>query len=263
MRDGRCPAHTVDWLVLMRRLPAQRMLDRLIAEGGVAAKTSTRWSACWPTSTAAPRSPATAGGIPGALPARAGGQPRGAVAAAVPPAAAPRQRSTASTPRCCGTAALLRDAPPTGRIVDGHGDLRPEHVCLLRPPGGHRLPRVQRRVAPGRSRSTNSASSRSSAKWPVRPGSARDSWPPALAAPGRCAAARAAAPVHRVPALLRARLAMAHLLDPQPRTPLKWAPLAQRYVDRSLAALASLETRPRGVLAPATARSAQPSRGTP
>ncbi len=38
-------------------------------------------------------------------------------------------------------------------------------------------------------------------------------------------------------ALLRARLAMAHLLDPQPRTPQKWPPQAQRYIDRALAAL--------------------------
>jgi len=30
---------------------------------------------------------------------------------------------------------------------------------------------------------------------------------------------------------------VAHLLDAQPRTPHKWAPLAQRYLDRSLTAL--------------------------
>jgi hypothetical protein len=34
---------------------------------------------------------------------------------------------------------------------------------------------------------------------------------------------------------------MAHLLDPQPRTPQKWSPLAQRYVQRALAALDDLE----------------------
>jgi aminoglycoside phosphotransferase family enzyme len=38
-------------------------------------------------------------------------------------------------------------------------------------------------------------------------------------------------------ALLRARLAMAHLLDPEPRTPERWTPLAQRYVDRALRSL--------------------------
>lgn len=40
---------------------------------------------------------------------------------------------------------------------------------------------------------------------------------------------------------LRARLAMAHLLDPQPRTPHKWTPLAQRCVQRALIALDDLE----------------------
>jgi hypothetical protein len=44
-------------------------------------------------------------------------------------------------------------------------------------------------------------------------------------------------------ALLRARLAMAHLLDPQPRTPEKWPPLAQRYVERALVALHALDTK--------------------
>jgi len=39
-------------------------------------------------------------------------------------------------------------------------------------------------------------------------------------------------------AQLRARLALAHLLEPQPRTPQKWTPLAQRYLQRSAVALA-------------------------
>ena len=37
-------------------------------------------------------------------------------------------------------------------------------------------------------------------------------------------------------ALLRARLAVAHLLDPQPRSPAKWIPLGERYVASALAA---------------------------
>jgi aminoglycoside phosphotransferase family enzyme len=31
-------------------------------------------------------------------------------------------------------------------------------------------------------------------------------------------------------AVLRARLALAHLLDPMPREPAKWQPLARRYL---------------------------------
>jgi hypothetical protein len=33
---------------------------------------------------------------------------------------------------------------------------------------------------------------------------------------------------------------MAHLLEPQPRTPLKWPPLARRYLQRSVTALERL-----------------------
>jgi len=41
--------------------------------------------------------------------------------------------------------------------------------------------------------------------------------------------------------LLRARLAMAHLLDVQPRTPEHWPPLAQRYIQRGMRALDAME----------------------
>ena len=46
-------------------------------------------------------------------------------------------------------------------------------------------------------------------------------------------------------AMLRARLAMAHLLDPQPRTPQRWPPQARRYVAVALAALDALDALPR------------------
>jgi hypothetical protein len=39
-------------------------------------------------------------------------------------------------------------------------------------------------------------------------------------------------------ALVRARLALAHLLDSPPRTPARWKPLAQRYVAGAREALA-------------------------
>ena len=41
-------------------------------------------------------------------------------------------------------------------------------------------------------------------------------------------------------ALLRARLAVAHLLDPQPRLPQRWQPLARRYLAHCLDALEPL-----------------------
>jgi hypothetical protein len=39
-------------------------------------------------------------------------------------------------------------------------------------------------------------------------------------------------------ALVRARLALAHLLDAEPRTPARWQPQAQRYVAAAREALA-------------------------
>jgi len=48
-------------------------------------------------------------------------------------------------------------------------------------------------------------------------------------------------------ALLRARLAMAHLLDPQPRTPQRWTPQAQRYIAHALQALQGLDAQRRSV----------------
>jgi aminoglycoside phosphotransferase family enzyme len=39
-------------------------------------------------------------------------------------------------------------------------------------------------------------------------------------------------------AVLRARLSLAHLLDPVPREPAKWAPQARRYLDLARTALA-------------------------
>jgi aminoglycoside phosphotransferase family enzyme len=41
-------------------------------------------------------------------------------------------------------------------------------------------------------------------------------------------------------AVLRARLSLAHLLDPVPREPQKWAPQARQYLDLAEQALAPL-----------------------
>jgi aminoglycoside phosphotransferase family enzyme len=136
--------------------------------------------------------------------------------------------------------AALRERAARGRIVDGHGDLRPEHVYLLQPPvvidclefnAGLRQVDVFDELA-----FLGLECEMANAAWIG----------PRLA--GTCARALGDTPAPPLMplytayrALLRARLAMAHLLDPQPRTPQKWAPLAQRYVERCLAALDELE----------------------
>jgi aminoglycoside phosphotransferase family enzyme len=125
---------TIDWLVVMRRLPADRMLDQVIAR-----------SAFGPTEMA-----------------RLAERLADFYAAASPAAIAPRayrdrfvreqaaNRSIlAATPDDGSSvpehlldrleAALVRFGPlleqraREGQVVDGHGDLRPEHICMTEP----------------------------------------------------------------------------------------------------------------------------------
>jgi uncharacterized protein len=137
-------------------------------------------------------------------------------------------------------AALLRHAAllgaRTGHLVDGHGDLRPEHVWLLDPPvviDCLEFNPALREVDPFEELSFLALECEmAGAPWI-----------------GTHLIASLAAALHeRVsPALLhlytarlalrRARLAMAHLLDPLPRAPQRWPPLAQRYVDRAASTL--------------------------
>jgi len=126
-------------------------------------------------------------------------------------------------------AASLEDRVERGRVVEGHGDLRPEHVCLSDPPViidclefSHALRLVDpfdeltfltleceflgagwigehiiERCAEGLD--DNPAPHLLEFYWTYR-------------------------------ACLRARIALAHLLEPNPRTPEKWIPLARRYL---------------------------------
>jgi len=134
----------------------------------------------------------------------------------------------------------LHERVAQGRLVDGHGDLRSEHVCLLRPPVvidciefNARL----REVDPYDELAfLGLECDMAGADW-IGPqlieGCAR-AWNDTL--PVRLLHLYTA-----VRALLRARLAMAHLLDAQPRTPQRWAPTARRYLERGLRALDAFE----------------------
>jgi len=122
----------VDWLIHMRRLPADRMLDRLVAAGTlregdlrpVIALLAGFYRACAPAPLA-----------PGEFRARfAAGIADNAKELSLPEAGLPaslvedvcaRQRATLER-----DAALFERRVAEGRVVEGHGDLRPEHVCL-------------------------------------------------------------------------------------------------------------------------------------
>lgn len=130
----------------------------------------------------------------------------------------------------------LRARAAAGLVLDGHGDLRPEHVCLTDPPvviDCLEFNRALRLVDPYDELAfLDLECRRLGAGWigPLVTGivaeriGARPS--PALAA--FYLAFRA---------LVRARLTLVHLLEPDPREPAKWQPLAREYLDLAEAAL--------------------------
>lgn len=239
--EAQLPAagETVDWLVVMRRLPQERMLADLLAQGQVqrrdidavvavlgafyrnapkAALSGPQYLARFERELAVNREVLLGQQfhLPDARPAL--------------------DRLDAAL---FERAALLRQRAGAGCVVDGHGDLRPEHVCMLEPPvviDCLEFNAQLRQVDPFDEVAYLSLEcDMAGATWigpQLQSGCARalgDAAPPALML--FYTAYRAS---------LRARLAIAHLLDAQPRTPQKWAPLARRYIERVLRATAAL-----------------------
>jgi aminoglycoside phosphotransferase family enzyme len=125
----------VDWLVHMRRLPGARMLDWMIATGveeadvRPAALLLARFFAQAPaieSSGAAYRERLAEG--------TRGDERELCRREFALPADRVRSLATAQLAFVEKRAALFDDRVRDGRIVEGHGDLRPEHVCLAEPP---------------------------------------------------------------------------------------------------------------------------------
>ncbi len=138
-------------------------------------------------------------------------------------------RHDAALAQCEG---WLRQRADDGHIVDGHGDLRPEHVCLSRPPvviDCLEFNASLRQVDPyGEIAFLALECDMAGAPWigPRLLQGCCDAW-------GNTPPAELMHLYTAHHALVRARLAMAHLLDPQPRTPDKWPVVAQTYVRRA------------------------------
>jgi len=126
----------VDWLVKMRRLPAERMLDRMIRAGSVQADDVRRivgtlcrfYRGCAPVAMGEGEyRERFAAGIAANL------LELGAMEFALPSATF---ESTCARQRAFleHAAALFDERVRGGHIVEGHGDLRPEHICLEQPP---------------------------------------------------------------------------------------------------------------------------------
>ncbi|MCW5657268.1 MAG: hypothetical protein KIT60_06170 [Burkholderiaceae bacterium] len=233
-------AATLDWLVWMHRLPAGRMLDRVIAGGALQAREIDAVADLLSTFYRG----ATVVAIDGAE-YTLRFQREQAISREVllrpqfriDGATEALDRLDAALQRHAG---LLAQRARAGRIVDGHGDLRPEHICLLQPPVvfdclefNARL----RQVDP-LDELAFLALECTLAGAPCVVRHLLDRCATALHDDAAPSALWQLYTAYR--ALLRARLAMAHLLDPQPRTPQRWAPLAQRYVGHALQALQEL-----------------------
>lgn len=231
---------TVDWLVWMRRLPRERMLDARLAAGTLAVS---EIDALVEVLAGFYRQAVRTAPDPAAYWARFEREHAVDCEVLLRPQFQLRGASEALGRFAEALAAgrpLLRERAEQARIVDGHGDLRPEHVALLDPPvviDCLEFNAALRQVDPFDELCFLALECElADAPW-VGPrlleGCARAlDERPGDALLHLYAAARA---------LLRARLAMAHLLDPQPRTPERWPPQAQRYVDRARTALQAFE----------------------
>lgn len=228
-----CPSgtRTLDWLVRMRRLPRERMLDVLVERRAVAPRDI---DALADTLFAFYRA------LPPVRPPDDGYVARfereharnrevlcdarlGLAAEAGPVLDGFGRALAAHAPR-------LRARVAAGRVVDGHGDLRPEHVCLLETPvviDALEFNAELRLVDPiDEAAQLGVECDALGAPWIGPRLAAR------LADGLQDPEGLALLPFYRAwRALLRARLALAHLLEPTPRRPERWAPLARRFIE--------------------------------
>lgn len=231
---------TLDWAVLMRRLDEAHLLDRRIAARAV---TAPQIDALGQTLSAFYRGAACVPMAPGEYLGRLHREcalHREMLVRrrlSLPGAADALQRYAQALDR---HADLLESRVRERRIVEGHGDLRPEHICLCDPPriiDALEFSPLLRQVDPMDELAFLGLECElAGASW-IGPrlvaavGRALDDDPAPMLLP-LYAASRA---------LLRARLSMAHLLDAQPRTPERWQPQAARYLERARRALDSID----------------------
>lgn len=130
------PGTAVDWLVKMKRLPAERMLDRRIAAGGLRRRevvpAAARLASFYVDAIAAP---VDGRGYREHLADGIRSDRRELVKRTYGLPVADVRRIAEEQLRYVEQARDLLDARvSTGRVVEGHGDLRPEHICLTEPP---------------------------------------------------------------------------------------------------------------------------------
>lgn len=251
----------VDWLVQMRRLPRDRMLDRLILDGAAEPGMIDRLgdlllpfyrraaSSRWPVERHLARFAQTAREDEAVLLDPALAFADGAVVELLD-----HHRTEAALVQ-----PLIVDRAVRGHVVEGHGDLRPEHVCMTEPPQVFdcvEFDLARRMVDPWEEVALLGLEcARLGAGW-VAPALHRRLASALEPPPGELIAF-----YWRDRAILRARLALHHLADPAPRLPLRWRPLARLYLDlaeRAEQVAAGLSDAPRPSRAGAGSRRRSP-----
>lgn len=228
-RDTARACVAIDWLVCMNRLPAESMLDRRIAAGTVTRADIDRLADRLALFYRTVPSVALDGAAYLARQAHAQRVNRAVLLDARFADAASERALDRFERALQAHDALLAARARDGRMRDGHGDLRPEHVALDTVPvviDCLEFNRTLREVDPFDELAFLGLECRLlGAPWIgerliERVAAALDDRPPdavlALYTAGR--------------ALLRARLAAAHLLEADARTPQRWLPQARRYV---------------------------------
>jgi aminoglycoside phosphotransferase family enzyme len=231
--------NTIDWVVRMQRLPVERMVDHLIARDGlqpadvetIATMLARFFTAAVPTTITVEQH----------LLRFADELARHRALLLDPRFDLPEAAAALHQVECALAlqARALAQRLRLGHVVDGHGDLRPEHVCLIDPPavidcltfdGGLRQLDPFEEIT-----GLALECERLGAAWvgPLLIERCRerlddDPGLPLLALYTANAS------------LLRARLAIAHLLDAQPVDPPHWRERARWYLRRALQALPAL-----------------------
>lgn len=233
----------VDWLVRMRRLPATLMLDAALERGTAtrsAVARAARHVAAFYAS-AAPEQVAQAAYLERfrrelalnrhMLRDGAWGLPEEPLAAVI----------GALDAFIAEEAELVLGPLRSGGVVEGHGDLRPEHVFIGEPPAVIdclEFDRALRLLDPFEEIAFLAMECRLLG----------GAWAGGIflrrvaAVLGRRPSARLFAFYTAFRACLRARLSLAHLQEPQPREPAKWQPRALRYLAEAAAACARLRS---------------------
>lgn len=228
-------AETIDWLVEMRRLPQDQMLDVLIADGASRQELSKGILRLVPILTGfyqtAPATRLTASELMTVM------ESQISLARDVLLNPAFAQYHGVATEVIGKIEALWPDIDvefqkrvDAGAFVEGHGDLRPEHICLTKSPVIYdclEFNRTLRLVDPYSELSFFGLECTVfGADW-IGPFLMNALEPDLGPRPGGFLMAVYEA-YH---AVMRARLCLAHLLQEHPRTPKKWPPLGTSYLE--------------------------------